>query len=211
MLDAKITPLIKGLLTPFVVLLDKCKITPDQLTLTGFMVGLAVIPLLAMQHWQLALAVIVFNRVLDGLDGQLARYQKVSSSAGGFLDISLDFLFYAAVPLGFALADPKGNALPAAILLVSFIGTGSSFLAFAIAAEKYQIERPQFKYKSFYYLQGLTEGTETILIFIAFCIWPEYFPIMAIVFAILCFITVITRIFGGYKTLKQMADKRKDG
>lgn len=207
MLDSTITPLVKGVLTPVVMLLNKCKITADQLTITGFIVGLLVIPLLAMQHWYAALGVIVFNRILDGLDGQLARYQKNSSSAGGFLDISLDFLFYAAVPLGFALADPANNALPAVILLVSFIGTGSSFLAFAIAAEKYQIERPQFKYKSFYYLHGLTEGTETILIFIAFCIWPANFPIMAYVFSLACFITVFTRIYGGYKTLKQVAER----
>lgn len=207
MLDSTITPLVKGVLTPVVMLLNKCKITADQLTITGFIVGLFVIPLLAMQHWYAALGVIVFNRILDGLDGQLARYQKSSSSAGGFLDISLDFLFYAAVPLGFALADPVNNALPAVVLLVSFIGTGSSFLAFAIAAEKYQIERPQFKYKSFYYLHGLTEGTETILIFIAFCIWPEHFAVLAYLFALACFITVFTRIYGGYKTLKQVTEK----
>ncbi|WAJ71687.1 CDP-alcohol phosphatidyltransferase family protein [Catenovulum adriaticum] len=207
MLDSTITPLVKGVLTPLVMLLNKCKITADQLTITGFIVGLLVIPLLAMQHWYAALGVIVFNRILDGLDGQLARYQKSSNSAGGFLDISLDFLFYAAVPLGFALADPVNNALPAVVLLVSFIGTGSSFLAFAIAAEKYQIERPQFKYKSFYYLHGLTEGTETILIFIAFCIWPEHFAVLAYLFALACFITVFTRIYGGYKTLKQVTEK----
>lgn len=207
MLDSTITPLVKGVLTPVVMLLNKCKITADQLTITGFIVGLLVIPLLTMQHWYAALGVIVFNRILDGLDGQLARYQKSSSSAGGFLDIILDFLFYAAVPLGFALADPVNNALPAVVLLVSFIGTGSSFLAFAIAAEKYQIERPQFKYKSFYYLHGLTEGTETILIFIAFCIWPEHFAVLAYLFALACFITVFTRIYGGYKTLKQVTEK----
>ncbi|WP_017444235.1 CDP-alcohol phosphatidyltransferase family protein [Gayadomonas joobiniege] len=207
MLDAKLTPVVKSLLTPLVVLLNKCKISPDQLTFIGFLIGLLALPLLAMQHWMAALTVIIINRLFDGLDGQLARYQKVSSSAGGFLDISLDFLFYAAVPLGFAFADPGGNALPAAILLVSFIGTGSSFLAFAIAAEKYQIDRPQFKYKSFYYLQGLTEGTETILIFIVFCLWPEYFPILAISFALLCFITVVMRIYGGYNTLKQLKAK----
>lgn len=207
MLDAKVTPLIKGVLSPLVMLLNKCKITPDQLTLGGFVVGLLVIPLLAMQYWYAALGVIVFNRVLDGLDGQLSRYQKTSSSAGGFLDISLDFLFYAAVPLGFALADPLNNAVAAVVLLVSFIGTGSSFLAFAIAAEKYQIARPQFKYKSFYYLHGLTEGTETILIFIAFCIWPEHFAVLAYLFALACFITVFTRIYGGYKTLKQVSQK----
>ena len=70
-------------------------------------------------------------------------------SAGGFLDITLDFLFYAAIPLGFIFADPELNGIAGSILLATFIGTGSSFLAFAIAAEKFKIDKPQFKYKSF--------------------------------------------------------------
>jgi phosphatidylglycerophosphate synthase len=210
MLDASVTPAIKAMLMPLVRALSKSNVTPNQLTLTGFIVGLLAIPFLAMQWWYLALAAILCNRLLDGLDGALARYQACSTSAGGFLDICLDFLFYASIPIGFALADPVQNALPAAILLAVFIGTGSSFLAFAIPAEKYQLDRPQFEYKSFYYLHGLTEGTETILIFVAFCIWPQHFPWLAYGFAIAGGITVFTRIYGGFNTLVQQEMKSDD-
>ena len=203
MLDKYITPVIKPLLTPVVALLDKCGITADTLTVTGFLVGLLAVPLLAFELWYLALGAIIINRIFDGLDGALARYSKQSSSAGGFLDITLDFLFYAAIPLGFILANPAQNSIAGAILLATFIGTGSSFLAFAIAAEKFKLDKPQFKYKSFYYLNGLTEGTETIALFIAFCIWPQHFALMAYVFAFACAITIVTRIYGGYVTLKQ--------
>ena len=203
MLDKFITPIIKPLLTPVVMLMHKRGITADQLTVIGFLVGLLAVPLLAFEMWYGALVAIALNRILDGLDGALARYANLSSSAGGFLDITLDFLFYAAIPLGFILANPEQNAIAGAILLATFIGTGSSFLAFAIAAEKFKLEKPQFKYKSFYYLNGLTEGTETIALFIAFCIWPQHFAIMASIFAIACGITIFTRIHGGYHTLKQ--------
>lgn len=203
MLDKYITPVIKPLLTPVVMLLDKRNITPDQLTVTGFLIGLLAVPLLAFELWYFALAAIVINRIFDGLDGALARHTKTTTSAGGFLDITLDFLFYAAIPLGFIFANPEQNAIAGAILLVSFIGTGSSFLAFAIAAEKFNLEKPQFKNKSFYYLNGLTEGTETISLFIAFCIWPEHFALLASIFAFACAITIATRIYGGYITLKQ--------
>lgn len=203
MLDKYITPVIKPVLTPVVKFLSARGVTADQLTLAGFAIGLLAVPLLALQLWYLALATIIINRIFDGLDGALARYCGQSSSAGGFLDITLDFLFYAAIPLGFILANPDQNAIAGATLLATFIGTGSSFLAFAIAAEKFKLEKPQFKYKSFYYLNGLTEGTETIALFIAFCIWPEHFAIMASVFAFACAITIVTRIYGGYVTLKQ--------
>lgn len=210
MLDKFITPVIKPLLTPVVMLMHKRGITADQLTVVGFLVGLLAVPLLAFEMWYGALVAIALNRILDGLDGALARYANQSSSAGGFLDITLDFLFYAAIPLGFILANPEQNAIAGSLLLATFIGTGSSFLAFAIAAEKFKLEKPQFKYKSFYYLNGLTEGTETIALFIAFCIWPQHFAVMASIFAIACGITIFTRIHGGYHTLKQQeADASK--
>lgn len=203
MLDKFITPTIKPILIPVVSLLHKRGVTADQLTVIGFLIGMLAVPLLAFELWYGALTAIVLNRILDGLDGALARYANQSSSAGGYLDITLDFLFYAAIPLGFILANPEQNAIAGSILLATFIGTGSSFLAFAIAAEKFKLEKPQFKYKSFYYLNGLTEGTETIALFIAFCIWPQHFVLLASVFATACAITIFTRIHGGYHTLKQ--------
>jgi phosphatidylglycerophosphate synthase len=204
MLDKFITPIIKPLLEPLVVLFYKGGVTADQLTIAGFLIGMLALPLIAFELWSAALIAIILNRVFDGLDGALARYAEQSSSAGGYLDITLDFLFYAAVPLGFILVNPEQNAIAGALLLAAFIGTGSSFLAFAISAEKFQLDKPQFKYKSFYYLNGLTEGTETITLFIAFCIWPQHFVVLASVFAAACAVTILTRIYGGYQTLKRL-------
>ena len=204
MLDAKITPYIKPLLKPLIVGLDNKGISPNQVTIAGFLLGLLAVPFIICNWWWAALVCIAGNRVFDGIDGELARYQKSSTSAGGYLDICLDFLFYAAVPLAFGIANPEEWGIPSLVLLTAFIGTGSSFLAFAIAAEKFAIDRPQFVNKSFYYMQGLTEGTETILMFIAFCVWPEYFPVLAYLFAGACGITIVTRIFFGFTTLKEV-------
>ncbi len=204
MLDAKVTQLIKPLLKPLIKALDSKRVTPNQVTLVGFVVGILAFPFIILNWWNMALGCIILNRVLDGIDGELARYQRSSSSAGGFLDICLDFLFYASIPLAFGIADPAEWGIPAMVLLATFIGTGSSFLAFAIAAEKFQIDRPQFANKSFYYMQGLTEGTETILVFLAFCIWPQYFATLAYLFAAACAVTVVTRIAGGFSTLDKV-------
>jgi len=204
MLDAKVTPFIKPLLKPLIKALDSKGVTPNQVTLAGFVIGVLALPFIILNWWNMALACIILNRVFDGIDGELARYQQSSSSAGGFLDICLDFLFYASIPLAFGIANPQEWGIPAMVLLATFIGTGSSFLAFAIAAEKFQIDRPQFANKSFYYMQGLTEGTETILVFLAFCIWPQYFAMLAYVFAAACAVTVITRIVGGFSTLHRV-------
>jgi len=203
MLDKLITPVIQPLLMPLVKLTHKRGITADNITVSGFLIGLLAVPFIVFEYWYAAMVAIILNRLLDGLDGELARFAKQSSSAGGFLDITLDFLFYAAIPLGFIVVNPEQNAIAGSILLAAFIGTGSSFLAFAIAAEKFKLEKPQFKYKSFYYLNGLTEGTETIALFIAFCILPQHFSLLAILFSLACGMTIFTRIYGGYQTLKQ--------
>ncbi|MCF6630412.1 CDP-alcohol phosphatidyltransferase family protein, partial [Raoultella ornithinolytica] len=89
-------------------------------------------------------------------------------------------------------------------LLFSFIGTGSSFLAFAALAAKHQIANPGYAHKSFYYLGGLTEGSETILLFVLCCLFPAYFAWLAWLFGALCWLTTATRIYSGYLALKQL-------
>jgi len=203
MLDRHLHPRLKPLLNRLVMKLDRPGITPDGITLVGFAIGVLALPFLALGWYLAALVAIVLNRLLDGLDGALARRRGLTD-AGGFLDIALDFLFYALVPFGFALADPAVNALPAAWLLFAFIGTGSSFLAFAALAAKHDIDNPGYAHKSFYYIGGLTEGTETILLFVLCCLFPAHFAWLAWLFGALCWLTTATRIWSGYLTLKEV-------
>jgi Phosphatidylglycerophosphate synthase len=202
MLDRHFHPRLKPWLNRTAAVLDRPGITPDGITLVGFAIGVLALPFLAQGWYVAALAAIVLNRVCDGLDGALARRRGLSD-AGGFLDISLDFLFYALVPFGFILADPLNNALAGSWLLFAFIGTGSSFLAFAALAGKYQIDNPGYAHKSFYYLGGLTEGSETILLFVLACLFPSYFTWLAWIFGALCWLTTLNRIWGGYVTLSR--------
>ncbi|MCK0714128.1 CDP-alcohol phosphatidyltransferase family protein [Chromohalobacter sarecensis] len=203
MLDKWTNAWVAPVLARCAIGLGRRGVTPTQLTVGGFAIGMLALPLLAYQAYGLALLAIVLNRACDGLDGALARHLQCQSDAGGFLDIALDFVFYAAVVLGFALADPVQNALPAAFLLFAFMGTGASFLAFAIAATRHGLERPHFEHKAFYYLDGLTEGTETIIAFVVFCLWPAYFPGLAVFFALACLLTAAMRIGGGYRALSR--------
>ena len=116
------------------------------------------------------------------------------------LDIVCDFMFYGAVVFGFALAAPD-NGLAAAFLLLAFIGTGGSFLAFAAMAARRKIETRSRGPKSLYYLGGLTEGTETIAFFVACCIFPGAFVPLAWIFAAACWITTATRVLSAWRML----------
>lgn len=203
MLDRHLHPRLKPALNRLAQVLDRPFISPDGLTLTGFAIGVLALPFLALGWYLPALVAIVLNRLLDGLDGALARRRGLTD-AGGFLDIALDFLFYALVPFGFILADPLNNALAGGWLLFAFIGTGSSFLAFAALAAKHNLDNPGYAHKSFYYLGGLTEGVETIALFVLGCLFPEYFTWLAWTFGGLCWLTTLTRVWSGYLTLKQV-------
>jgi phosphatidylglycerophosphate synthase len=175
--------------------------SPDQVSFIAFAVGIGALPALYLHMYWLALICILLNRIGDGLDGALARMTK-TSDAGGFLDIVLDFIFYSSVVLGFAVAAPEANGLAAAVLLFSFVGTGSSFLAFAIMAERRGIENIVYPQKGIYYLTGLAEGTETLVCFLLFCLFPDYFPLLAFVFSSICLVTMVTRVIGGYLALR---------
>ncbi|WP_438466358.1 CDP-alcohol phosphatidyltransferase family protein [Marinomonas sp. PE14-40] len=201
MLDRHFIKLLKWPLDASAAYLVKQQISANKVTVFGFIIGMMVIPSLAFEAYGLALLFIIINRLCDGLDGAIAR-QTQPTDLGGYLDITLDFIFYSAVIFGFALANPETNALPAAFLIFSFMGTGSSFLAFAIMAEKRQIKQLDYGKKSLFYLGGLTEGAETIGLFIFICLMPAYFTSAAWLFASLCWLTTGTRIYASYLALK---------
>lgn len=202
MLDKYVAPKLKPVLAIGAKQLHRVNITADQVTVVGFVIGMLCIPALATGHSLLALVCLIVNRIADGLDGELARLGS-PSDAGSFLDITLDFIFYATFPLGFALYDPAQNALPAALLIASFVGTGASFLAFASQAEKHSIQSRDFAYKGLYYLDGLAEGTETIIFFVLMCLLPERFSGLALFFAAICLLTTVNRVYSGYQTLRK--------
>lgn len=198
MIDAAILPLQRRLCAPPAGALAARGISADQITFVGFAIGLMAVPALAFGQFWLALLLIALNRLADGLDGAVARLHG-PTDRGAFLDIALDFLFYALIPVGFALASPA-NALPAAVLIAAFVGTGSSFLAFAAIAAKRGISTAAYPMKGLYYLGGLTEGTETIALFAAMCLWPTAFPVFAYIFAAACALTTLTRWRQGWQS-----------
>jgi phosphatidylglycerophosphate synthase len=182
--------------------LVRAGIGADTVTVVGFAIGIAAATAIALHAYTVGLALLLASRLADGLDGPVARLTQ-ATDRGAFLDITLDFLFYASIPLAFAVADPAANALPAAVLLAAFIGTGSSFLAFAVQAQKRGIASSDYPNKGLYYLGGLTEATETLICFGLMCVWPDKFAWWAYGFAVLCALTIATRIVGGARMLSR--------
>ncbi len=201
MFDRQATQWIRPVVDGMARRLCALGVRADALTFTGFAVGISAALLIAGGFFTLALGAVLLSRLIDGLDGAVAR-RTMPTDRGGFLDITLDFLFYASIPLAFAVADPARNALAAAALLAAFMGTGASFLAFATIAAKRGMTSTAYPDKSFFFLGGLTEAGETLAFFIAMCLWPQHFAWLAWSFCGLCVLTIAMRIYWGWLAFK---------
>ncbi len=192
MLDTVTRPLINRPLNSAGRMLARRGVTANTVTIAGLLIGLLAAVAIAMHYFVAAFALIVANRIADGVDGAVAR-AGTPTDRGGYLDIVVDYVFYGSVPFAFAIADPAQNALPAAALLAGFCLTCASFLTFATIAAKRGLETEAHGRKSFFYSTGLVEGTETIAFFLVMTALPAWFPALAWIFAALCVLTAIQR------------------
>ncbi|QYJ06721.1 CDP-alcohol phosphatidyltransferase family protein [Qipengyuania flava] len=191
MFDARIRPLIDPPLNRMGAVLARWGVTANALTFAGLALGLGGAAAIAFGQVTLGLALIIANRLLDGLDGAVARANG-PTQLGGYFDIVADFAFYVSIPLAFGLLDPA-NTQAALVLVASFVLTGVSFLAFAVAAAQRGETSEAHGKKSFFYSTGLAEGTETVAVFIAFGLFPHWFVPIAYGYAALCVLTVFQR------------------
>ena len=176
-------------------------LSADGVTLIGLGLGLLAAVCIALDCAPLALIPLLGSRIADGLDGAVARATR-KTDFGGYLDIAADFLFYGAIPFAFVLMDPAANGVAGAFLLLSFYVNGTSFLGYAILAEKHGDTTSAQGQKSLYYSNGILEGTETIIFFVILCLFPASFALFAWIFGTLCFATAILRIWAAYQTYK---------
>lgn len=191
MFDAKLRPLIDPPLNRVGRALAHVGVTANMLTFTGLALGLCGAGAIAIGNLWAGLGLIIANRLLDGLDGAVARASE-PTALGGYFDIVADFAFYVSVPLGFGVMVAD-NTLPALVLVASFVLTGVSFLAFAVIAAERGDKSEAHGKKSFFYSTGLAEGAETIAVFVAMCLFPAWFGVIAYAYAALCVVTVFQR------------------
>lgn len=181
--------------------LAAARMPANGVTLAAFAIGIAAAAFIAKGWFLTGLGLLLLSRLGDGLDGAVARVNG-KTDLGGYLDIVLDFTFYGAIPIGFVLADPAANAVAGAVLVFSFYVNGASFLAYAVMAEKRGIESRERGQKSLFFTTGLAEATETLAVFVAFCLLPHWFAPIAYGFAALTLYTALSRIVLAARTFR---------
>ncbi len=203
MLDGIIRPLIDPPLNTIASFARQTPLTGNMVTIIGFLFGVCACMSATESLYIYALILLIFNRLCDGLDGAVARARNESSDFGGYLDIMFDFIIYAGFPLSMAFSIHTLESYQAvAFTLFAIVTTGVSFLAYAIIAAKKNLETTQQGKKSFFFSNGLMEGTETIIFLCFSCIFPIYFIEACLVFGTLCLMTTALRIRMAYYDFK---------
>lgn len=178
-------------------------LSANTMTVLGFGFGVTACVSAMTHYYIIAFICLLINRLFDGLDGAVARANNNASDFGGYLDIVLDFFIYAGFPFLFAVGlNNTPDLMASSFVIFAIVTTGVSFLAYAIIAAKRDMTTAHQGKKSFYFSNGLMEGTETIIFMLLLCLVPQYFAMLCVTFGILCLITTVLRVHMAYQVFK---------
>ncbi|KQU55294.1 hypothetical protein ASG84_22965 [Rhodococcus sp. Leaf278] len=182
--------------------LDRPAITPDRITAAGLVLGLGSALAAGLQFWWLALVLWIVSRIADGLDGPLARRRSTTGGAGGFFDITADFVVYGTTVVGVAVGASAAYDAPwwpFLLVLLAYYINGTAFLAFSSIAER--TGRTIDDGRSLSFLGGLAEGAETIAVHCLWLLLPGISWQIAVIWAAVVAVSSTQRIIAGYRAL----------
>ncbi len=172
-------------------------ISPGALTATGLLAGVGACVAAATTAWDVALVLWLVNRLLDGLDGALAR-RRGATELGGLLDFVADFVVYAGFVVGVAIADPSAR-LACVVLLATYLVNNVALLSFSSMIERLGLSFGDER--ALRLTTGLAEGAETIVVYTLFCLLPGASEVIAWAFAGLVALTAVQRVAHAVRTL----------
>jgi phosphatidylglycerophosphate synthase len=179
------------------------KVPPIGLTLIALLFGLLAAGALGYQLYWLAFIAWFLNRAFDALDGEVARMQGIQSDFGGYLDILLDFVIYALLPIGLVLGQPStvGYVALALMLAVFYVNAASWMYLSAILEKRAAGAQVKGEQTSVTMPAGLIGGTETIIFFSMFIICHTWYIWLFALMSVLVGLTIGQRLIWAAKHL----------
>jgi phosphatidylglycerophosphate synthase len=177
-------------------------LSPNAVTLTAFVIGLASAVSAGFGAYTLGLLLWLINRLADGLDGTISREYGLQSDFGGYLDILLDFTVYAAVAIAAAMSQGETSVyVVLAVLLASFYLNAASWMYLSGVLEKRGHGRNSDRYTSLEMPEGLVGGTETLVLYTLFFLFPGQLPLLFGLTAALTAVTIGQRLLWAFRQL----------
>lgn len=149
-------------------------VPPNVITLVALVLGLSAAVAASQRAWTLGLVLWLANRLTDGLDGTVARVAERQTDFGGYLDILLDFVVYAAIPLGFAFGTPDRLVLLVAVALEGsfFVNACSWMYLSAVLEKRASGAAATGELTTVTMPPALVAGFETVVFFALFFLFP---------------------------------------
>ncbi len=205
MFDDKVRAILPQYIKPVISLLAKFKVTPNQVSVFGFLLSLIAAFLISSSYLKTGIFVWWLSRLADGLDGNLARSTNQKSNFGGYLDILFDMGSYSIVVIGFAFVYPELN-LVWSLMLFAHIMCITSTLALASILEKQKVHFENNN-RSIQFTSGLAEGGETSLAYTLFVFFPEQIKFIAAVWFVMSIYAVVQRTVLAFKLLQNQSSE----
>lgn len=160
----------------------------------GLVAGIAAALALWQQAYGVGFSLWFLNRVFDGLDGAVARIRGTQSDLGGYIDIIVDFVVYALIPVGLVLGRSSAAAhLSLIFLLCTYYVNGASWMYLAAILEKRNLRHAD-RLTTITMPAGIIGGTETIIFYTLFIIFPGQIPWLFGLFGLLIILTILQRL-----------------
>ena len=180
----------KVLYSSLIPLLSKMKISPNTLTIFGFIFSLITMILISHGYLLISGILIIFSSIFDLLDGALARYTRNTTNFGKFFDAVIDRLSEIAIYVG---------------LFIYFMNDSNSLLIIFISTILNQlVSYIKTKYESIG-IEGdvgiFTRPERIITLSLALIIGSFYlyiFYIFMYISILLALISIMQRIFYGF-------------
>ena len=171
-------------------------VAPNVLTLTAFVFGITAAIAAWQGVWLASLLLWALNRITDGLDGTVARVAERQTDFGGYLDILLDFIVYAAIPVAFAIQSADRNVLVwTAVLEATFFVNACSWMYLSAVLEKRASgARATGELTTVTMPPALVAGFETVVFFALFYLFPTHLVTLFGTMSVLVGINVIQRL-----------------
>jgi len=182
-------------------------LTAMQATYIGFMCGLISFIAAIYQKNLFCLIFWILNRFFDGIDGVIARRTNTQSDLGGYVDIICDFTIYAILPVGLVLGeDNKSDFVIWTIVSLMegtfFVNAASLFMLSSILEKRSLGSRQKGELTTVTMPPALVEGSETMIFFTLFIIFPGYLTLLYGIFTIGVIANIVQRLEWAYKVLE---------
>jgi CDP-diacylglycerol--glycerol-3-phosphate 3-phosphatidyltransferase len=190
----------RGIAEGIVVPLARRGVTPNTVTVVGFLFNVVTAIVLATGHLSAGGALLFLSGLFDMLDGALARVARRQSDFGAYLDSLLDRFSEAGIFLALIYVfTVRGNT--AAVLLAASVAVGSILISYARArAEGLGVSASV----------GIAPRPERVLILGLGLLFNQTTTIIAlVVLAVLAYVTTMQRLYHVWQVTRTAAPGEK--